>query len=81
MDPRFGMPSAKAALAKAVARTAVTAPKAADFKVNLMMASLLIRFVLAILHESLRPQFQIGVLAIRPRNSVPKPQQLACMDK
>jgi hypothetical protein len=74
------MPSAKAALAKTVARTAVAAPRAADLNVNLMMASLLIRFVFAILHKTLRRQFQNEGSAIRPRHSVPKPQQLACND-
>jgi hypothetical protein len=79
MDPRFGMPSAKAELASTATRTAVAAPKAADFKMDLMMASLLIRFVLAILHKTLRRQFQNEWSAIRPRNSVLKPQQQACI--
>jgi hypothetical protein len=39
--------------------TADAAHAAAALIVNLMMASLLIRFVLPILHETLRTQFQI----------------------
>jgi hypothetical protein len=60
MEPRFGIPSAKAEVARTAAITADAAPTTADLTKNLMMASLLIRFVLAILHKTLRKQFQIS---------------------
>jgi hypothetical protein len=57
IEPLFGIPSARAEVARTAAMTADAAPATADLTKNLMMASLLIRFVWAILHKSLRKQF------------------------
>jgi hypothetical protein len=68
MEPLFGMPSASAEVARTAAMTADAAPTTADLTKNLMMASLLIRFVMAILHKTLRKQFQISSSATRRSN-------------